>query len=560
MEDSRHVEDDRSSSIVNRTEDEIFASAPSTTVTMACPPEKVGPLIGKKGVVVQEIMRRSVCRIYVDQNYPEGHPRQIQITGQPKNLGLAIALVTLVMEHGPSIISPSHNNSDANQEAPDVSSAYIQCPALKVGALIGSKGSNVYEIYQRTGCKVQVLQETSSDGSDKRVLLTGNPQQIEEAKALITQLITTGAFDHGAATSNPTIAASQIQSNPGVLTRTVETPIAPEKVRLVIGAKGVTIGEIMKRSGCKVYINQNFPEGEDHMVVYSGTPQQIDVAKFLVETVVFQGMSALYGVLNGPESIVIQEVNIFEPQLARLTSGDSLQTIQTRSAVKINVDSTPNVEPANTYRVSIIGKVDCVHSAIKLIYRAVGSSVGENPAENSEQILPQSTGAILALGKDGTSGHLESALTLSDGNQQQVAEINNDVMGRVVGARSATIGLIKSKSGANLQILKADSTKGTTRVVITGTAHNVSLAAQMIQEVLVNGTAKLLKMSDAPTQVKQSSPILLATRSDGEGVSYFAHQSAPAPAFYSASGLPIYPQVAIPTQVCFLHNSGFTEA
>jgi polyribonucleotide nucleotidyltransferase len=70
------AEDGRSMSVINRSEDDIFANAPSTTVTMACPAEKVGPLIGKKGIVVQEIMRRSLCRIYVNQNYPEGHPRQ----------------------------------------------------------------------------------------------------------------------------------------------------------------------------------------------------------------------------------------------------------------------------------------------------------------------------------------------------------------------------------------------------------------------------------------------------------------------------------------------------
>lgn len=60
------AEDGRSMSVINRSEDDIFANAPSTSVAMACPAEKVGPLIGKKGIVVHEIMRRSLCIIYVD--------------------------------------------------------------------------------------------------------------------------------------------------------------------------------------------------------------------------------------------------------------------------------------------------------------------------------------------------------------------------------------------------------------------------------------------------------------------------------------------------------------
>jgi hypothetical protein len=83
----------------------------------------------------------------------------------------------------------------------------------------------------------------------------------------------------------------------------------------VIGAKGVTIGEIMKRSGCKIFINQNFPEGQPHKVVYNGKAQQIDIGRYLVDTVVQHGMAALYGVLNGSERVIIQEINIYENQL-----------------------------------------------------------------------------------------------------------------------------------------------------------------------------------------------------------------------------------------------------
>lgn len=559
----------RAISILSKTEEEIFNNVSVTTISMSCPPDKVGPLIGKRGIVVQEIMRKSSCRIFVDQNFPEGHPRQVQLTGHPKDLGMAIALIALVMEHGPSIISPAPaNNREGNEPNPlEITDSDFSCPAAKVGALIGSKGSHVLEIYRRTGCKIQVIQEGVPDGVDRRVSFIGTLQQINEAKNLVNMILNGGSLDgelHSPHTlDNNNLPGSNILATGGPVglnaPRTQESEIDPEKVRLVIGAKGVTIGEIMKRSGCKIFINQNFPDGQMHKVVYNGTPQQIDVAKYLVETIIQYGMPALYNILNGSDSIVIQEMNIYQNQASKILGSESIHRIQSICNVKVNVDSIvttigiPGYVAEPTIRVSIIGKMENVHSAIKMIYQIIGSLSGNevsttgptpgleipgpganntsatsgygnnmppptstvvvnnhpntpslpqtnpNTIPNSANTIPTNpnTSPILALGKDGTSGHLESALTLSDNTQQQVAEIKNDVMGRVVGARSANISLIKAKSGANLSVLKSDPAKGTTRIVLSGTPASVALAAQMVQEVLVNGTGKLLKMSDA---------------------------------------------------------------
>lgn len=545
----------RAISILSKSEEDIFNNVSITTISMSCPPDKVGPLIGKKGIVVQEIMRKSSCRIFVDQNFPEGHPRQVQLTGHPKDLGMAIALIALVMEHGPSIISPTPASSRENVVDPmETTDSDFLCPAAKVGALIGSKGSHVLEIYRRTGCKIQVIQEGVPDGVDRRVSFTGNIQQIGEAKNLVNALLNGGSLDGEHSPNNSENPAGLLGGGASLVNtaRTQESDIDPEKVRLVIGAKGVTIGEIMKRSGCKIFINQNFPDGQMHKVVYNGTPQQIDVAKYLVETIVQFGMPALYNILNGSDSIVIQEMNIYQNQASKILGSESINRIQSICNVKVNVDSIATTvgipgfsEP--TIRVSIIGKMENVHSAIKMIYQIIGnltndpngmpnvpqpSAVSNIPPPNLEIANPppqsnfahpvapapgsvsnsmppamnSSASPILALGKDGTSGHLESAVSLTDGSQQQVAEIKNDVMGRVVGARSSNIQLIKSKSGANLQVLKSDHSKATTRIVLSGTPASVALAAQMVQEVLVNGTGKLLKMSDAIPKAAGNTP------------------------------------------------------
>ena len=51
---------------------------------------------------------------------------------------------------------------------------------------------------------------------------------------------------------------------------TVEENIEPEKVGIVIGPKGSIIMDIMKKSGAKVVINQDFPKGQPHRIKYTG--------------------------------------------------------------------------------------------------------------------------------------------------------------------------------------------------------------------------------------------------------------------------------------------------
>lgn len=46
---------------------------------------------------------RCGCKIQIDQNFPEGHPRKITFTGSADAVALGIYMVQQVMEHGPSV-------------------------------------------------------------------------------------------------------------------------------------------------------------------------------------------------------------------------------------------------------------------------------------------------------------------------------------------------------------------------------------------------------------------------------------------------------------------------
>ena len=494
---------------------------------MSCPYNKVGELIGKRGIIVQEIMKRSGCKVYVDQNFPEKTPRQIQLTGSPKALSLAMSLVSQVIEMGPSIIIPSADNymkaTDPKYgQGTDVSDDML-IPHSKVGTVIGFKGTNVNEIMRRSGCRVQVLQDNVPDGMDRKVLFAGTPQQIVYAKSLVASVVSEGP---GA------LAVNQISvGSSGTIVKEVD--IQPEKVKVVIGAKGVTISEIMKRSGARMVINQNFPPGQVHKIVYTGSNAQIEIAKYLVEIIEFFGMAGLNNVIGNDEiPIILEEIYVFQSLIMRLLpstpgQGGMINDIQTNMGVKITIDTAPILSTVpgpsgyqeTTSKMTVIGKLDCVANAIKLVYQFTGTEplptpppppmpssdmhhvgrgsgshdahAAHNPYAPTLMGPPQ---PVLALGADGSAGQLEPAILLPDGSHQQLAEIKNEHIAKLLGANQVNVVIIRQKSGANVQAL--DTGHVSTLISMTGLRADVGLAAQMIQEVLVNGIDMVQTMPD----------------------------------------------------------------
>lgn len=83
-------------SICGTSDAEILEASSVVNIYMNCPEVKVAGLIGRKGKVIG-IMRRTLCKIFIEQNFQSNRPRQIQMSGDARSVGLAIALVTSAM-------------------------------------------------------------------------------------------------------------------------------------------------------------------------------------------------------------------------------------------------------------------------------------------------------------------------------------------------------------------------------------------------------------------------------------------------------------------------------
>lgn len=120
-------------------------------------------------------------------------------------------------------------------------------------------------------------------GQPAIVEMTGQSSQIEEVKSLISKVLQNGP-------QSISLLQPQFAGPPGqIITDSMEMP--KEKVGITIGAKGVVIQEIMRRTGCKVVIDQ--PEGLPCKAQFSGTFPQIETAKAMIISVMNSGPSVL---------------------------------------------------------------------------------------------------------------------------------------------------------------------------------------------------------------------------------------------------------------------------
>jgi hypothetical protein len=223
------------------------------------------------------------------------------------------------------------------------------------------------------------VQEGLKEGDDRIVqFMTGTPEQVEEAMILVAGLIAQGA-DYLNGGGSESSGGAQGSSGAGGASEVIkfEADIDPAKVGLVIGAKGSVIAQIMARSGCKVSINQDFPAGEMHRVVYSGTVDQISAAKAFVETVVKSGALFLLTPNNPHAPQISQEVHVLQAHVGRLFADGShmINDVSQRFRMEMDVDihMMMGSDGSGVHKISLSGPVECVESAMNYLHHVVGS-------------------------------------------------------------------------------------------------------------------------------------------------------------------------------------------
>lgn len=69
--------------------------------SVECPQGIVGRIIGRGGETIRALQQASQAHIVVDQNFPEGQPRRVNISGRPDSVERAVKMVTELISGEP---------------------------------------------------------------------------------------------------------------------------------------------------------------------------------------------------------------------------------------------------------------------------------------------------------------------------------------------------------------------------------------------------------------------------------------------------------------------------
>jgi len=240
---------------------------PSITRTVDCEQGIVGRIIGRGGETIKYLQQCSNCHIQVDQNYPQGVPRKIIITGTSSQVAAAERLVLDVIENGPPDIGPPPGENWITQ--------IVDCPQNVIGRVIGRGGETIRELQVKSGAKIQVDQQVL-DGQPRKVVVSGNPSAVAVGISLVHQVM----------------EGQQLPGPAGPNANYVDCP--KNLVGRIIGRGGEVIRQLQQMTGARVQIDQNVPEGYPCKVTISGQDLgAVHYAMSLVQDVMSNGSQCL---------------------------------------------------------------------------------------------------------------------------------------------------------------------------------------------------------------------------------------------------------------------------
>jgi len=269
-----------------------------------------GCIIGKAGSIVKQIAQESGARVQVSTDpLPGSNEKSVSITGTPSAIQPALIRILNQIKENPIRGSPSllfvpgrpvyppqttafypppppGSYPGVNPYAPFPqtqgpsveSSQKIAIPAASAGAVIGKGGTIIADIKNQSGCTIRIANPDQNNQNERVVTVTGPPEGIQTAVAMIRQRVEHPSSYPGLSTPNP-----YAPYQPTSLETSQKIAIPTSCAGAVIGKNGTIVADIKHQSGCTIRIadpDQNNP-GE-RIVTVSGSPQGIQTAVYLI--------------------------------------------------------------------------------------------------------------------------------------------------------------------------------------------------------------------------------------------------------------------------------------
>ncbi|XP_045505647.1 far upstream element-binding protein 2 isoform X2 [Colias croceus] len=153
------------------------------------PGPKVGLIIGKNGKTIKQLQEQSGAKMVVIQDGPNTeYEKPLRISGDASKVEHAKQLVYELLQDKDGGPGPRFDDGYQDQ-GNGVTSTEVLVPKIAVGVVIGRGGDMIKKIQNDSGCRVQFHQEREEGPGDKRCYLQGLPHQVDHARQMIEDLI-----------------------------------------------------------------------------------------------------------------------------------------------------------------------------------------------------------------------------------------------------------------------------------------------------------------------------------------------------------------------------------
>ncbi|XP_024236207.1 far upstream element-binding protein 3 isoform X8 [Oncorhynchus tshawytscha] len=342
----------------------------------------------------------------------------------------------------------------------------FKVPDKMVGFIIGRGGEQITRIQLESGCKIQIAAE-SGGMMDRPCTLTGSPENIEQAKRLLSQIVDRCRNGPG--------FHSEMDGNSAIQ----EILIPASKVGLVIGKGGDTIKQLQERTGVKMIMIQDgpMPTGADKPLRITGDPYKVQQARELVVEIIrdkdqgdFRANRGDFGSRLGGSSLDVA-VPRFAVGIVIGRNGEMIKKIQNDSGVRIQFKPDDGISPDRIAQV--MGQPDRCQHAVHLI----------NELVHTAQDRDGFGGPVGPRGRG--RGRGDWSMGAPGGLQEVTYTIPADKCGLVIGKGGETIKNINQQSGAHVELQRnpPPNTDPNVRIFsIRGTSQQMEMARQLIDE------------------------------------------------------------------------------
>uniref|UniRef100_A0A3Q1EUN6 KH-type splicing regulatory protein n=1 Tax=Acanthochromis polyacanthus TaxID=80966 RepID=A0A3Q1EUN6_9TELE len=343
---------------------------------------------------------------------------------------------------------------------PSTMTEEYRVPDGMVGLIIGRGGEQINKIQQDSGCKVQIAHD-SAGLPERSVSLTGSPDAIQRAKALIDDIVSRGH-----------------ESTNGQSGSMQEMIIPAGKAGLIIGKGGETIKQLQERAGVKMILIQDGsqPPNIDKPLRIIGDPYKVQQAKEMVNEILRERDHAGFGERNEYGSRMGGGGGGIDVTVPRHSvgvvigrNGEMIKKIQSDAGVKIQFKPDDGTGPEKIAH--IMGPPDQCQHAASIITDLLQSIRG--PPGPGAGMPPGGRGRGRGQGSWGPPG---GEMTFS---------IPAHKCGLVIGRGGENVKAINQQTGAFVEISRQLPPNGDPNFklfIIRGSPQQIDHAKQLIEE------------------------------------------------------------------------------